>query len=180
MKKWIALAAGVLVLLLAYVAAGPWLAIRGIHAALERREPARLERYVDFTALRANLRARVEDRLARETGGLGGGMFGDLARGLLNQVGGTAVDGLVSPSGIALLLEGRAFARRVTGDGPDAAGAQDRPSGYRPLQEARTRFESASRFTATTQDADGREVVLVFERQGLRWRMVDIRMPPLS
>lgn len=176
-RKWIVLAAGVLALLLAYVVAGPWIAIHGIHRAIEQRELGRLERYVDFPVLRGRLRGQMEDRLARATGELGGSTLGDIARGLLNRVGGSAVDGLVTPDGIAILLEGRSLARRVSGAGPDAD-AEGRPAGYRPLRDARTRFESPSRFTATTADRDGQPMVFVFERQGLRWRLVDIRLPP--
>ena len=44
-----------------------------------------------------------------------------------------------------------------------------------PLRDAATRYESTSRFTASTRGADGSRVVAVFERQGLRWRLVDIR-----
>ena len=39
MKKWLAVLAVVLVLLLGYGVAGPYLAIRGIHYAIEARDP---------------------------------------------------------------------------------------------------------------------------------------------
>jgi len=194
MKQLIALAGAVIVLLLAYVAAGPWLAIRGIHAAIEQRDTARLERYIDFPTLSSNFRARIEDRLARETGILGGGgIAGDLTRGLFHQISSTAVDGLLSPSGIAMLLEGRSLARRMTGanngadidaDSDPNARNQRTAAGDLPLADARMRFESASRFTATTTATTGDGVtrddtVFVFERQGLRWRLTDIRLPPM-
>ncbi len=179
MRKWFFLATAVLVLLLGYVVAGPWLAIHGIHRAIEQRELGRLERYVDFPALRVNLRARVDDQLARVTDDFGDGVFGDVARDLLGNLGGSAIEGLVSPSGIAFLLAGRSLTRRVTGDGPDVD-SEGRPAGYEPLKDAETRFESASRLTATTTDTAGRPMVFVFQRQGLQWRLVDIRLPPGS
>ena len=43
MKKWLAALAVVLVLLLGYGVAGPYLAIRGIHSAIEARDPNKLE-----------------------------------------------------------------------------------------------------------------------------------------
>lgn len=173
MRKWIVLAVAALGLLAGYVAAGPYLAIRGIHESLRTRELGRLERHVDFPALRRNLRAQVEDRLARETGG---SLLGDLARGAVGQVSGYAVDAMVSPQGIAVLLEGRALARRASARPAETAGGGS-PAGYQPLEQAETRFESPSRFTATTRGAAGDPVVFVFQRQGLRWRLTDIRLP---
>lgn len=173
MKKWIALAVAALVLLLGYVAAGPYLAIRGIHESLRSRELDRLERYVDFAALRGNVQGQVEDRLARAAGG---GMLGGIAREVVGEISGHAVDAMVSPQGIAVLLEGRALARRATGQTAET-GKDGKPAGYQPLKEAQTRFESPSRFTATTRSADGQPVVFLFERQGLRWRLTDIRLP---
>ncbi len=181
MKKWIIALAALLALLVGFLAAGPWLAIRGIHASLQERDLDSLERYVDFPALRANLRGQVEGRLARATTSVGGGMLGEEARDLVGRISGRAVETMVTPAGIAILLEGRSFARRVTGANESAtassAALSGQPSGYQPLKEAKTRFESPTRFTATTDSSEGKPVVFVFEMQGLRWRLTDIRLP---
>ena len=39
------------------------------------------------------------------------------------------------------------------------------------------RYESPSRFTATVLDEDGKPMVFVFKRNGLRWKLADIRLP---
>lgn len=186
MKKWIIAIAVLLVLLLGYVAAGPYLAIRGIHRSLQSRELGNLERYVDFPALRANIRAQVEDRLARAAGERAEGMLGgSLAAQVMGQLSATAVDAMVSPTGIAVLLEGRALARRIGGEPlpgvpqPGAPATDGDAPGNRsdPLADAETAYESPSRFTATTRGAEGRPVVFVFERKGITWRLTDIRLP---
>jgi hypothetical protein len=175
MKKWIAAIAIALALLVGYGVAGPYLAIRGIHAAIENRDPNRLERHVDFPTLRANIRARVARRLLASATAPSGRVVGDdLGRTLIGSITDKAVDAMVSPMGIALLLEGRALAHRVTGKDP-APGGKDAAAD--PLLKAKTRFESASRFTATVDSAEGRPVVFVFERHWLRWKLSDIRLP---
>ena len=45
------------------------------------------------------------------------------------------------------------------------------------LQGTQLRYESASRFTGTLVHANGHSTVFVLQRQGLRWRLVDIRLP---
>ena len=174
MKKWLAALAVVLVLLLGYGVAGPYLAIRGIHSAIEARDPNKLERYIDFPILRANVRAKVAKRLlANATSPYGRVVGDDRGRVMIGAISDKAVDAMVSPLGIALLLEGRALAHRVTGKAP--VGEKDDAAD--PLLNAKTKFESPSRFTATMDSAEGRPVVFVFERHWLSWKLSDIRLP---
>ena len=175
MKKWLAALAVVLVLLLGNGVAGPYLAIRGIHSAIEARDPNKLEHHVDFPTLRANVRAKVAKRLLASATAPSGRVVGDdLGRVLIGKISDKAVDAMVSPMGIALLLEGRALAHRATGTGP---GIGEKDDAADPLLHAKTRFESPSRFTATVDSAEGRPVVFVFERHWLSWKLSDIRLP---
>ncbi|UWX04597.1 DUF2939 domain-containing protein [Pseudoxanthomonas sp. NC8] len=178
MPRWIAGAVvlGALVLL-AWVAAGPWLAIRGIEQAIERRDAAALERHVDFPRLRVNLKAQLEDRMVRAAGeDVAGNLFGAVALAMAGGATGVAVDTLATPAGIGALLQGHALWQRAGGHtaGGDTWAATE-PA--RPLQGARLRYESLSRFTGTIEHASGSRTVFVLQRQGLRWRLVDIRLP---
>ncbi len=179
MKRW--LVGGVLLALVlglaTYVVAGPYLAIHGIRTALAEQDTAKLERYVDFPALRVNLRAQVEDYLARRAGPeVSSNLFGAAALSIANQVLGRGVDTLVTPMGIAAILQGRSTWKRAVGDTIDGdTYAPAVPA--EPLKEAEHRYESLSRFTATVHDADGDPVVFVITREGLRWRLTDIRLP---
>lgn len=176
MKKWLLLAALLLLLVVGYGVAGPYLAIRGIHECLEHRQLDELHRFVDFPALRRNMQAQVDDRLLRAAGPAAQGPLGQAALGIIGKVSDHAVDAMVSPQGVAILLEGRALARRVSDAAPDAGGedGEERPD---PLRGAEKRFESASRFTATVSSASGRPVVFVLTRDGLVWKLSDIRLP---
>ena len=171
----------VLVLLLAgllgWIAAGPYLAIRGISQAIEQRDTGKLERYVDFPALRLNLKAQLADQVVRRAGvDAQSSLFGAVAISLAGNLAGAGVDAMVTPTGIGSLLQGHALWKRASGQtvGGDAY-APTQPA--QPLKDARHRFESFSRFTATVQTADGQPLVFVLDRQGLRWRLTDIRLP---
>lgn len=177
-KRLLVLCVIVLVVLAGWLVAGPYLAIHGIRQAIADRDIQRLERYVDYPTLRANVKAQVEDRMAREIGRrLGDQTVGGIASGLVGALSDSAVDAMVSPAGIAVLLQGRALIQRASGDVDPEGGLAAGPAPYDPLKDAKTRFESPSRFLATVLSADGSPVVFVFERQGLRWRLNDIRLP---
>lgn len=175
MNKWIALVLAALIALAAWVAAGPWLAIDAIGDAIQANDPDALAEQVDFPALRASLKRQLADRVVRAAGSeVQSSALG--AFGLTIATGATslAVDATVNPVGLAALLEGRAVWRQVGNDfdpvDPDAPARE-------PFEGARYRYESLSRFTATMQDQDGAPMVVVLGRQGLRWRLTDVRLP---
>lgn len=177
MKKILALVVAAMLALAAWVAAGPYLAIHGIRTALAEQDTGRLERHVNFPALRVSLRAQLQDRLAREVGTrTQSSMLGSIALALAGNAVGAGVDTAVTPLGIGALLQGRAVWKKATAQ--TVGGDTYAPAvPYEPLKDARHRYESPSRFTATLLDEDGDPVVFVFSRQGLRWRLTDIRLP---
>lgn len=177
--KWaVGLLLAMLLGLAAFVAAGPWIAMRGIEHAVTERSLAALMIHVDFPTLRTNVRAQLEDRIARDFAARVGndtGMMGMASGQLAKQVSDSAVTAMVNPAGIMLLLEGNALARSVTGKPLlDGEGKRAAPV---ELTDAKMRYESTSRFTATLHSQDGSPVVFVFSRQGLRWKLTDIRLP---
>ncbi|MCR6686880.1 DUF2939 domain-containing protein [Pseudoxanthomonas sp.] len=176
--RWIVAGTALLLLaLLAWIAAGPWLAVRGIERAVAARNTAALARHVDFPKLRVNLKAQLDDRLVRAAGpDVAGNLFGAIALAAAGSATGMAVDTLATPAGIAALLQGHAVWQRAQGRTVDGDAWGD-TAPARPLHEARLRYESLSRFSATVQHPDGRSTVFVLQRQGLRWKLVDIRLP---
>ena len=175
LKTVLIVTAVVVALLLGYVVAGPYLAINGIRKALETRDVGALERHVDFPALRVNMRAHLEDYIARRVGGIAesGGLLGAFGLQVAGGLGGAAVDAMVTPLGIGALLQGRSMwmrGTRQTVDG-DSYGS---PRSADPLKDAQLRYESTTRFTARVRDEEGQPMMVVFQREGLRWRLTDI------
>lgn len=175
MKKWLVLALVVLVALVGYVAAGPYLTVRAIRIAVKEQDAAALSRQVDFPALRASLKAQLDDRLLRRAGpDLQSNPFAAIGLSIANSLVGGGVDAMVTPAGLGALMEGHKIWKRVD----DGISTRD-PSVPAPevLHDASYRYVSASRFTATASDEDGRPMVFVMTRHGLRWKLSDIRLP---
>ena len=180
MKKVAVLLLALLVLIGGYVAAGPYLTIRAIRAAVQAQDAGALAEQVDFPVLRASLKAQLVDAMVRHAGpDAQSSLFGSLALTIGTGVVNTSVDARVNPAGLAALMEGRrvwrntrdSFARPATG--PDGMPVAEAP----PLQDATYRYESLSRFTATIHDEAGHPVVFVLRRDGIEWRLADIRLP---
>ncbi len=164
-------------LLAAWLAGGPWLAVHGISRALEQRDTAALARHVDFPQLQANLRAQVQDRMVRAAGpDVATHPLGAIALAAASSVPGAGVELAASPQGVAALLQGHVLWQRTRGRtaGIDQGWAVE-PA--RPLQDRRLQYVSLSRATVTVTHAPGRQSVWILQRQGLRWRLVDVRLP---
>lgn len=177
MKKWIALVVVLLLALGGYIAVGPYLAINGIRTALAEQDTGKLERHVDFPALRVSIKAQVEDALARRAGSdVQSNLFGAIALSVAGSMLGSGVDAMVTPLGIGALLQGRSMWKKSLGDTVDGD-TYGKPVPADPLKNAEHHYESLSRFTATVHDEDGKPVVFVFKRKGLSWKLADIRLP---
>ncbi|WMJ69720.1 DUF2939 domain-containing protein [Stenotrophomonas sp. 24(2023)] len=177
MKRLIAI---LLLVLLASAAgwfSGPYLAVHGLSQAIEERDSARLVRYVDFPSVRASLRAQFNDYLVRQAGpDVAASPFGALLYGLGDQVGGAAVDTLVTPMGIGAMLQGHVLWKRGRNElqGGDAWAATE-PA--QPLKRAHHHFERLNRFVVDVDRGPGQPPLqVVLEPQGLRWKVVELRL----
>jgi len=179
MKKWVALLLVLLLALGGFVVAGPYIAIHGIRNALAEQDTGKLARYVDFPTLRVNLRAQLQDRIVRAAGVQAqSSWLGSIALSLASGAAGIGVDAMVTPTGIAAILQGHSIWKRASGEtaNGDTYGP---PRPAEPLRQVHGTYQSLSRFTATsTVDGGSAPLMLVFERQGILWKLIDIRLPP--
>lgn len=176
MKKLAIVAAVLLPAFAAWLAAGPWLTIRAMRAAIEADDAAALAAQVDFPALRASLKRQFADRIVRAAGpDAQSTVLGAIAIRAATGAGSLAVDALANPLGLTALVQGRSAWRAAVGDIAPPDPSQPEP---RPFEGAEYRYESLSRFTATVPDDAGRPVVFVLGRRGMHWKLVDVRLPP--
>ena len=177
MKKWIAALVLIAVLLVGWIAAGPFMTVHAIRTAVKEGNTGELSKHVDFAALRLSLKAQVDDYLVRRAGPqVQSSLLGAIGLSMASGVAGTAVDAIATPMGIGAVLEGRNMLKRFDPREPRRdAYAPVAPAD--PLKQLSYRFESPSRFTATVANADGDPVVFVLTRDGLSWRVTDVRLP---
>ena len=176
MKKWLIAVIAVLALVAGWIAAGPFLTIRAIRAAVQDQDAARLSEHVDFAALRGNLKLQIDNYMVRRAGAdVQSNLLGAIALRLASGATDGIVDVMATPAGLAAVMEGRNFWHRL--DGRRSAGDSASAPPGDPLEDATFRFESPSRFTATVSNADGEPVVFVLTRHGISWKVSDVRLP---
>lgn len=166
------------VLLLGYIAAGPFIAVDSIRGAIKAQNTAELARHVDFPMLRANLKAQFDDYLARRAGpDVQSSIFGAFGVRIASGVAAGSVDAMVTPAGLGAMLGGRTLWHRVSGAGMVDGDTYQHAPPPDPFEGATYGFESPARFTATVRNDDGEPMVFVLTRDGLRWKLSDVRLP---
>ncbi len=175
MKKW--LIAGLCVLLAvlaAYIAAGPYVAMNGIRNVVASGDYGKLSRFVDFQKLRDNVTPQIQSRITRDIQQrLGAGSAANIATSVSLEISAPVIDAIVSPLGVATLLTGSTLARKITG----TKNQDGRAHADDPLKDAKTRYESMSRFSATVTTDEGKPLVFVFGRNGLNWKLTGLLLP---
>lgn len=158
-----------------YVAAGPFIALHQIENSVERGDKDRLERYVDFDSLRENVKTQFTDYFSTKSGE-GEGALGNLARGVMSQMAGSMVDNLVTPDGIFDLVRGQeVFSSGTSAQKPKTQSAVDDESGGL-FDDVRYRYESPQRFSAWIASGNGEEIQWVFSREGMKWKLTNIKL----
>lgn len=169
--------AGILLLLLVVAAAAawyfasPWYTLRQMKAAAQAGDSETFATYVDFPALREDLKAEMRAKMVAAIGKDRSGL-GALGTAIGTAMIGPAVDAAVSPAGL------RAAFTATAGDGklepePDRAnpqGAVRVPN--RPVLHRR----GFSQFLLASREEPG--VGLVFTRHGLGWKLSGVDLPP--
>jgi len=161
----------IVVLGLAWLIASPWFTVVRMQSAAAERDADALSTYIDFPAVREDLKGQVNayvmQTIAVETDGNPFAALGGLlATVLIDKL----VDAFVTPSGLIMLMEGEA-------PGLDFGRPRDRASSRRPLDGAQYRYLAWDRFAVIIPTENGAETRFVLGRQGVGWRLVAIRLP---
>jgi hypothetical protein len=170
-------------LLVAYLGS-PFLAMQALKGAARSHDPVRLERIVDFPAVRDSLKSQFNAAFAgrlQSDPALRNNPFAGFAMLIAPVIVERAVDSLVTPDGIAAMVES-GTPPKAGPAAPKAAPSASAPPAARREERARLSYayEDLDTFKVTSAsrtDPDAR-VDFVFRRSGLvRWRLTRIGLP---
>jgi hypothetical protein len=177
MRKWIV--GGVVALLLAFGVwyfASPALALNGLKQAARDGDAAELRERVDFPALRDSLKTQLRARMAAEVARSDdSNPFGKLGAMIAMGMVDSAVEGFVTPESIsAMVLQQKRDAATKRTPVPAQPKRQDKDPDWTVRREGLSTF----RLVAKNQGKDAPE--LLFERDGLGWKLVAVDMKAQS
>jgi hypothetical protein len=161
MKRWLFAAAALLVVLAGgWLWGSPYLTLSQLKKAADARDLAAISAKIDYPAVRADLKTQLHDRLGRADGSA----LDRLGAAVAERFADPAVDAAITPEGMRALFASAAVAEAAR---PGVASAT--PGAMRMRRDA------LGRFALVSTNGAGPEVV--FELQGLTWRVTAVRLP---
>lgn len=155
--------ASILVAVFVYALA-PLLTISGIKTAAAKKDSAMLDEYVDFPALRRNVKDQLMTVAMGTYGDVGDNpLAGTIITTYANTIVGAAVDGYVTPSALFRLIEA------------DRSGKTVDTSPF--INDADYSLDSLNSYTITTYIRDADPVRFVLKRYGFSWKLANIIIP---
>lgn len=177
-KVWLSLIA-VLVLFGTWFYFTPHLTVHSIGLAVKAKDVEKLSTYVDFPAVRENLKAslkaQVSEKMARE---LQDNPFASLGVALASTLINPLVNGLLTPEGLAQLLQGQLPDNTTHSNTIEHYDATSDERQLDPATETSMSYESFDRFAVTITRAGSKPIGFVLHRDGLfSWKLAEIRLP---
>ena len=144
--------------------ASPYFAVARVHNAAVRADRAAMSERVDFAKVREDFKAQYSRAIAEE---MAGSLRRALGAAIAASVVDVAIDVMVTPAGIATLVE-------LQQDGP-----RQEVSGFSMMfaRKYTVRREGFASFEFHSVTGQGKKPTLRFDRQGLAWRLVALRVP---
>ena len=172
MKKILPWLAGLLVIFAIYLYASPYIALYNIKNAAEHKDADKLSGYIDFPSVKQSIKDQVKAAMVEELAASdeqdGFEALGTmLAAAMIDPI----VDGVVTPDGVALMLQGQEL-----DFGLDDKTTKDEPKVKDTDIDYKAGYLSFNRFKVQIIDADDTDESLdvIMHRDGLSWKVTRI------
>lgn len=151
--------------------ATPYITLYQMYAAAKENKPQQISRNVDFPAVRSSLKIELQEAFAEKVGGQQGGIASIIGAALGGFVLDPVLDNLVSPEGIASLLQGQ----EVDISNPNQS------TEFNPQRsvdfDARYINFNTFQVSVNPKGQTRSTVDFILERRGLGWKLTGIDLP---
>jgi len=164
--------------------ATPYFAFRNMRIAAENKDTETLNSYVDFPSLKESLKANLNDKIARDSGGREDGDAMDklgaaIASAFINPM----IDAFITPDGLAMIVRGSIPDRKKSKRASEkkSEDSSGKKSSRKDLDmETSMHYENFNSFVVVFKEKGAAEdqVHLVFKRYGvISWKLSAMKMP---
>jgi hypothetical protein len=176
MKRIPVLAAGALLVIAATSFASPWWTLHTLRSAAARHDGGAVAAQVDFPALRTSVKEQMQASLKRDMGNAdGGNPFAAMGTGLAMALVNPLVDAVVTPAGVAAMVEHGKVS--IGKPHPEPEAAEPAPPADKPQMDKphyALHYRGWNGFAVTADDGGS----FVFRRDGLwSWKLAGIELP---
>ncbi len=177
MKKAVWIIGIAVILFIGYVAATPFFTVSNIKTSIGEQDSEKLSENVDFPIFRENLKKQFNTAMMKNVGAeLQNNPFAAIAAGFATNMVDGVVDSFITPSGLAMLMEGKKPSlSRSRSRNPSKADQANRDDVFKNARYSYDSFNSFSIYVPTEDTSD--EIRFILQRDGLSWKLVDMIVP---
>lgn len=172
MKKFLPWLVGLFVIFAIYLYASPYLVLNNIKNAAQQGDADKLSGYIDFPSVKQSMKDQVKAAMVEELAASdeqdGFEALGTmLAAAMIDPL----IDGLVTPDGVALMLQGQKLDFDLNNDTPE-----DKPKAKNEDIDYKAGYLSFNRFKVQIIDADdpNESLDVIMHRDWLSWKVTRI------
>lgn len=165
----ISIASAILILIILYIWLGPVISLNAIIHAAADKDSERLKELVDFPLMRENLKEQLNAQVTKSLmKDMQDNPFAAMLSGMAGTISDRIIDSIVTPAGLLGLA-------RIDKD--EKAKNCNIATIYSRVSYS---FDSSSRSTVSLKDQGEKSAKLMFVRNGINWRLVNIIIPDPS
>ena len=136
-------------------------------SAAESGEADELSERIDFLRVKESLKEQVKAQMAKEIAKGDDNPLGAMGAMMAMAMIDPMIDGIVTAEGMATMIQEGKLKREQSGEAPPESEPVD----------WRIERDGFDKFTAVIDGETGQKAGLVFERDGLSWKLVELDMP---
>lgn len=166
---------GVIVLVLGYLYASPYLVLNGIKNAAQAEDVEKVSAYIDYPSVRQSFKDQMNAYMVKEMASKETDGWEALGTMIASTMVEKMVDAVVTPEGMTLILQGKDFKQSLQSH--DKLSSEESSSPKNKI-EYNTRYLSMNLFEATLQNSEnGKQIKVIMERDGLSWKVKKLVLP---
>jgi Protein of unknown function (DUF2939) len=185
-KTLISASLGIIGLFSSWFYFSPYLTVQGIQKAASEKDTQEISKHIDYPALRENIKAQIQTQLQKEMAKQvqSSNPFAAFGMAFAQSMVEPMVNTIVSPGAISAAMQGKSPSAKKDFAKNDVEQAQNTPPPQDPSSEPEISmgYESFNAFVVQVKSkkADQQSLGLVFKRNGLDWKLSELRLPEPS
>lgn len=173
-KKFIWSIAGFVLALLVYLYASPYIAINSIKNAAQAGDSGKLSKYIDYPSVRQSFKDQMNAMMVKEMANQENNEWAALGAMLASTMVDKMIDGIVTPEGMALMLQGKNLKDGL----PQSTHTSQSETKEVFGADYTRRYTGFNNFEIMIKDKERAQSVKIhMVRDGLRWKISKIAMP---
>lgn len=173
MKKFVYLAVGLIIILAIYLYASPYLALNNIKKAAQAGDADTLSEYIDFPSVKQGLKDQLNTQIMKEVTKEDADGFEALGAMLATAMIDKVVDGIVTPDGVAMMVQGQ----KPDLDNESVEQTTEDKTDNKKL-DYKTNYITYKSFKVSLSNPDYEDNLdIIMRRDGLSWKVNRINLP---